>query len=73
MIDPVLARAEAPYVVVIGPPALTRRSRPAAAERFTVLGEIFAPGEVDLGRDEAASAVCAAATRRSATCIRRCC
>jgi Core-2/I-Branching enzyme len=51
MTDSVLARAEAPYVAVIGPPALTRAvvDRLAGPD-FTALGEIFAPGEVDLGR-----------------------
>ena len=47
---PVLARTEGPYIILAGPPALTRK---VAAElprmRFTVFGEIFAPGEVDLG------------------------
>ncbi len=44
MSAPVLARAEGPYVVLVGPPAVTRAT---AAEmprdRFTVFGEIFSP------------------------------
>lgn len=50
MEDSVLARAETPYVVLFGPPALTgvlaaRLDDP----RLIVLGEVFAPGKVDLG------------------------
>ena len=49
-IEPVLAAARDPYLVLLGPPALAR----ALAARlptppFAVLGEIFAPGAVDLG------------------------
>ncbi len=53
--DTVLARGERPYVVLYGPPALTGPLSAALDDpAFTVLGEAFAPGEVDLGlgRDE---------------------
>jgi Core-2/I-Branching enzyme len=50
MTGPVLARAENPYVVLLGPPDLTR---PLAARLpqppFTALGEVFDPDAVDLG------------------------
>ena len=47
---PVLAAAGDPYVVVVGPPALTRRAGGRLPEPpFTVFGEIFAPGAVDFG------------------------
>lgn len=65
MADSVLATAGEPYVVVLGPPALTRAVVAALAERgtgergtgesgagadeLTCLGAVFAPGEVDLG------------------------
>ena len=56
MTDTVLAAAEAPYVVLIGPPALTRVvAGYLPASRFTRLGEVFAPGEVDLGPDRDAA------------------
>lgn len=49
-IDPVLARATAPYVVVVGPPCLTGLvTRHFQAPTFDVLGEIFSTEAVDLG------------------------
>ena len=51
MADSVLAAAPPdPYLAVIGPPALARALIARLPEpRFTRLGEVFAPGEVDLG------------------------
>ena len=51
MTDTVLAAGETPYVVLVGPPAMTRllaAGLPDGAETC-VLGEVFDPGEVDLG------------------------
>ena len=54
MIDTVLARAEAPYVVLLGPPALTGALAAHLHEpRFTRFGEVFHPAEVDLGEGRA--------------------
>lgn len=48
--QPVLAAAPDPYLVLLGPPALARRLAAQLPEPpFAVLGEIFAPGAVDLG------------------------
>ena len=53
-IEPVLAAARDPYLVVVGPPALARRLAGRLPEPpFAVLGEIFAPEAVDLGRGRA--------------------
>jgi hypothetical protein len=50
MSAPVLARAQGAYVVLAGPPALTAAvAAELPRESFTVFGEVFAPGEVDLG------------------------
>ncbi len=50
MSAPVLARAEGAYVVLAGPPALTAAvAADLPRESFTVFGEVFAPGRVDLG------------------------
>ncbi|HVH02888.1 MAG TPA: hypothetical protein VM891_08100, partial [Amaricoccus sp.] len=49
-IEPVLAAARDPYLVLLGPPALARAlAARLPAPPFAVLGEIFAPGAVDLG------------------------
>ena len=49
-IEPVLAAARDPYLVLLGPPALARAlAARLPAPPFAVLGEIFAPGDVDLG------------------------
>ena len=71
--EPVLAAARDPYVVLVGPPALARRLAGRLPEPpFAVLGEIFAPEAVDLGRGrDRARRPAARATRRSATCTRR--
>jgi len=54
MIDTVLARAEAPYVVLRGPPAQTRAlAAPQPEQHFTLFGEVFHPAEVDLGEGRA--------------------
>lgn len=54
MTDTVLAGAESPYVVVLGPPAFTRLVAAALPEGELVrLGEVFDPAEVDLGRQPA--------------------
>ncbi|WP_246400027.1 beta-1,6-N-acetylglucosaminyltransferase [Amaricoccus macauensis] len=54
MIDSVLAGMTSPYVVVLGPPALTT---PVIAglsgTELTRLGEVFDPNEVGLGREDA--------------------
>jgi hypothetical protein len=49
MTDTVLAPLATPYVVLLGPPALTARLAARLSGPFTVLGEVFAPGAVDLG------------------------
>ena len=50
MTAPVLARARNPYLVLIGPPAMTARlAGDLPAARFTVFGEVFDPREVGLG------------------------
>lgn len=55
MTDTVLATAETPYVVVLGPPRLTPAVVAALPEGdFTRLGAVFDPGEVDLGREAGA-------------------
>jgi hypothetical protein len=49
-IEPVLAAARDPYLVLLGPPALARAlAARLPAPPFAPLGEIFAPGAVDLG------------------------
>ena len=55
MTDSVLATAEAPYVVVLGPPALTpavMAALPGGPGGLTRLGAVFAPAEVDLGHED---------------------
>lgn len=53
MTDSVLAGTDSPYVVVVGPPALTATVVAALpAAEFTRLGEVFDPGEVGLGQGE---------------------
>ncbi len=60
MTTPVLEATQGPYVVLAGPPPMTGALARALAEAagpegpFTILGEVFRPGEVDLGpgRDE---------------------
>lgn len=50
MTDSVLVPAQTPYVVLLGPPALTGMlAARVTAPAFTVLGEAFAPEVVDLG------------------------
>lgn len=50
--DSVLAGAETPYVVVLGPPALAAAVVAALPETGLVrLGAVFDPAEVDLGRE----------------------
>ncbi|MEM6441826.1 MAG: hypothetical protein AAF763_19295, partial [Pseudomonadota bacterium] len=44
-----LARLRGRYVVVVGPPALTRMALAALPPRFTRLGELFDADRVDLG------------------------
>ena len=49
-----LAAARDPYLVLLGPPALARALAARLPEPpFAALGEIFAPGAVDLGRGRA--------------------
>lgn len=51
-IDSVLASADTPYVVVLGPPALTSAVVAALPQTGLVrLGAVFDPAEVDLGRE----------------------
>lgn len=53
MTDSVLATAHTPYVVVVGPPALTRAAMAAIpGGGFTRLGEVFDPAEADLGHED---------------------
>ncbi|TNC44206.1 beta-1,6-N-acetylglucosaminyltransferase [Rubellimicrobium rubrum] len=51
--DPVLSSIRAPYVVLVGPPVLTRavadRIGGTLSNQFTIFGEVFAPDRVDLG------------------------
>ena len=50
MTGQVLDRAKDPYVVLIGPPAMTERLAADLPEtRFTVFGEVFEPRKVGLG------------------------
>jgi hypothetical protein len=49
MVDSVLARADDPYVVVVGPSEMTRDVVGALPDRFTRLGDVFDPSVVDLG------------------------
>lgn len=50
--DSVLANAETPYVVVLGPPKLTAAVAAALPDRELLrLGAVFGPAEVDLGRE----------------------
>ena len=60
--------------MLIGPPALTRVvAGYLPASRFTRLGEVFAPGEVDLGPDrDELGGLGAPGHGRFATCTRRC-
>ena len=49
-----LAQDETPYVVVVGPPVMARRLAARLPEPpFAVLGELFAPGRIDLGSNRA--------------------
>jgi len=53
-LEPVLAAARDPYLVLLGPPALARAlAARLPAPPFAAFGEIFAPGAVDLGRGRA--------------------